>query len=86
MISPLSKDASSLYSNLYQSMPTADYVKTAIFDYLEQKRQILLLLLILKRNCKKYISENHPKVRFAGFTETGGLNVESLKIYFLKHR
>ena len=80
VISPLSKDASALYTNLYQSMPTADYVKTAMFDYLEQKSANIVAVVDPKKGTtKKYISENHPKVRFAGFTETGGLNVESLK-------
>jgi len=80
VISPLSKDASSLYTNLYQSMPTADYLKTAMFDYLEQKTANIVAVVDPKKGTtKKYISENHPKVRFAGFTETGGLNVESLK-------
>lgn len=80
VISPLSKDASSLYSNLYQSMPTTEYLKKAMFDYLEQKTANIVAVVDPKKGTsKKYISENHPKVRFAGFTETGGLNVESLK-------
>jgi len=87
VISPLSKDASSLYSNLYQSMPTADYLKTALFDYLEQKNANIVAVVDPKKGTtKKYISENHSKVRFAGFTETGGLNVESLRNLLVKNQ
>lgn len=80
VISPLSKDASSVYSNLYQSMPTTDYLKLAVFDYLEQKTANIVAVVDPKKgSSKKFISENHPKVRFASFTETGGLNVDNLR-------
>lgn len=80
VISPLSKDASAIHSNLYQSMPTADYLKTAMFDYLEQKMANIVAVVDPKKgSSKKYISENHPKVKFASFTENGGLNVDNLK-------
>jgi len=80
VISPLSKDASAIHSNLYQSMPTADYLKTAMFDYLEQKTANIIAVVDPKKgSSKKYIAENHPKVKFATFTENGGLNVDNLK-------
>lgn len=80
VISPLSKDASSVYTNLYQSMPTTDYLKLAIFDYLEQKTANIVAVVDPKKgSSKKFISENHPKVRFTSFTETGGLNVDNLR-------
>lgn len=80
VISPLSKDATVIHSNLYQSMPTSDYLKMAMFDYLEQKNANILAVVDPKKGTsKKFIIENHPKVRFASFTENGGLNGDNLK-------
>ena len=87
VISPLSKDASAIYSNLYQSMPTADYLKSAMFDYLVQKNANIVAVVDPKKgSTKKYISENYSKVRFASFTETGGLNVDNLRSLLSKNQ
>ncbi len=80
VISPLSKDDSILYSNLYQSMPTADYLKSAMFDYMNARSSNIIAVVDPKKgSVKKYISDNHTNVRFASFTDKGGLSPESLK-------
>ena len=87
VISPLSKDASAIYTNLYQSMPTSDYLKVAMFDYLEQKSANIVAVVDPKKgSVRKYISENHSKVRFATFTENGGLNADNLKSLLSKNQ
>lgn len=87
VISPLSKDASSVYSNLYQSMPTTDYLKLAIIDYLKQKSANIVAVVDPKKgSSKKFISENLSKARFASFTETGGLNVDNLRSLLSKNQ
>lgn len=80
VISPLSKDSGKLYSNLYQSMPTPDYLKSAMFEYMNSKSANIIAVVDPKKaTIRKYISENHTNVRFASFTDKGGLSTESLK-------
>lgn len=81
VISPLSKDNSMVYSNLYQTMPTTDNLKGAMFDYLNQKNGNLIAIVDPKKgSIKKYISSNHPNVKMADYT------VESLKSLLSKDR
>lgn len=81
VISPLSKDNSMVYSNLYQTMPTTDNLKGAMFDYLNQKSANLIAIVDPKKgSIKKYISSNHPNVKMADYT------VESMKNLFVKDR
>lgn len=81
VISPLSKDNSMVYSNLYQTMPTSDNLKGAMFDYLNQKNANLIAIVDPKKgSIKKYISSNHPNVKMADYT------VESMKGLLAKDR
>jgi LysM repeat protein len=81
VISPLSKDNSMVYSNLYQTMPTTDNLKGAMFDYLNQKSANLVAIVDPKKgSIKKYISGNHPNVKMADYT------VESMKGLLVKDR
>jgi len=81
VISPLSKDNSMVYSNLYQTMPTTDNLKGAMFDYLNQKSANLIAIVDPKKgSIKKYISGNHPNVKMADYT------VESMKGLLVKDR
>lgn len=81
VISPLSKDNSMVYSNLYQTMPTTDNLKGAMFDYLNLKNGNLIAIVDPKKgSIKKYISSNHPNVKMADYT------VESMKNLLVKDR
>ncbi|RRJ93007.1 amino acid ABC transporter substrate-binding protein [Flavobacterium macacae] len=81
VISPLSKDNSMVYSNLYQTMPTSETLKGAMFDYLNQKNANLIAIVDPKKgSIKKYISSNHPNVKMADYT------VESMKGLLAKDR
>lgn len=81
VISPLSKDNSMVYSNLYQTMPTSETLKGAMFDYLNQKNANLIAIVDPKKgSIKKYISNNHPNVKMADYT------VESMKGLLAKDR
>lgn len=87
VISPLSKDSGKLYSNLYQSMPTAEYLKSAMFDYMNSKNgNIIAVVDPKKASTRKYISDNYGNVRFASFTDKGGLSPESLKSLLVKNQ
>lgn len=87
VISPLSKDSGKLYSNLYQSMPTVDYLKSAMFDYMNSKNgNIVAVVDPKKASTRKYISDNYSNVKFASFTDKGGLSPESLKSLLVKNQ
>ncbi|RKS25270.1 LysM repeat protein [Flavobacterium endophyticum] len=87
VISPLSKDSGKLYSNLYQSMPTVDYLKSAMFDYMNSKNgNIIAVVDPKKASTRKYISDNYSNVKFASFTDKGGLSPESLKSLLVKNQ
>lgn len=80
VISPLSKDLGNPIPNLYQSIPTNEVVKNAMFDYMRAKKgNIIAVVDRKKESVIKYIKENQKDVRFAAFTEKGSLSIESLR-------
>jgi hypothetical protein len=80
VISPLSKDSANPIDNLYQSIPSNDVVKNAMFDYMRSKNgNIVAVVDRKKESIINYIKQNQKGVAFASLTETGGLDVSSLK-------
>ena len=87
VISPLSKDVGDAYSNLYQTIPTTVTIRNTVFDFMRSKGgNIIAVVDKKKESVRKYILENQKDVRFAALTETGGLNVESLKSLLVKNK
>lgn len=81
VISPLSKDNSMVYSNLYQSVPTPETLKGSLFDYLYSKDANVLAVIDPKKvSAKNYLTQNHPKVRMSEFS------LESVKGMLVKDR
>ncbi|NDP26971.1 MAG: LysM peptidoglycan-binding domain-containing protein [Flavobacterium sp.] len=87
VISPLSKDIGSSFPNLYQTIPTNDALKTAVFDYMRAKQgNIIAVVDKKKESVRQYIQQNHPDVKFASLLENGNLSAESLKGLFVKDK
>ena len=87
VISPLSKDIGNPYSNLYQTIPTIDATKNAIFDYMNSKKgNIIAVIDKKKESIRQYIKDNHKEVQFASLLENGTLAPESLKKLFVKDK
>jgi LysM repeat protein len=87
VISPLSKDSANPIDNLYQSIPTNDVVRNAVFDYMRAKNgNIVAVVDKKKESVTNYIKQNQKGVVFAALTETGGLDVASLKSLLLPNR
>jgi hypothetical protein len=85
VISPLSKDVGSAYPNLYQTIPTNDALKTAMFDFMRSKGgNIIAVVDKKKESVIQYIKENQKDVQFAAFQSNGSLSSESLKSLFVK--
>ncbi|MNE34427.1 hypothetical protein D3C80_1281500 [compost metagenome] len=87
VISPLSKDVGISFPNLYQTIPTAETIRSAMFDFMRSKDgNIIAVIDKRKESIRKYIQENQKDVVFAALAENGGLSVESLKSLFVKNK
>ncbi|MFH6997091.1 LysM peptidoglycan-binding domain-containing protein [Flavobacterium sp. FlaQc-57] len=87
VISPLSKDKANPIDNLYQTIPSNDVVRNAVFDFMRAKNgNIVAVVDKKKESVISYIKQNQKGVVFAGLTETGGLDVASLKSLLLPNR
>ncbi|MDA6071283.1 LysM peptidoglycan-binding domain-containing protein [Flavobacterium sp. AC] len=87
VISPLSKDKANPIDNLYQTIPSNDVVRNAIFDYMRSKNgNIVAVVDKKKESVISYIKQNQKGVVFAALTETGGLDVANLKSLLLPNR
>ena len=87
VISPLSKDQGNALPNLYQTIPTSETLRTAMFDYMRTKGgNIIAVVDKKKESVRQYIRENHKDVQFAPLQDNGSLSVEGLKGLFVKDR
>lgn len=85
VISPLSKDVGSAYPNLFQTIPTNEALKTAMFDYMRSKGgNIIAVVDKKKESVIQYIKEYQKDVQFAALQPNGSLSTESLKSLFVK--
>lgn len=87
VISPLSKDVGNPLNNLYQTIPTSDEVKNAMFEYMRAHNgNIMAVVDKKKESIVKYIKEYQKEVPFVAFKENGSLSSESLKSMLVKDR
>lgn len=87
VISPLSKDVGNPLPNLYQTIPTADNLKIAIFDFMKSKRGNMIAVIDKKReSSKQYFDQNQKEVKIAPLSEAGSLSAASLKSLFVKDK
>lgn len=87
VISPLSKDVGNPYRNLYQTIPSNEALKNAMFDYMKIKNgNIIAVVDRKKESVIQYIKENQKEVQFVEFKDNGGLSTESLKSMLVKDK
>ena len=85
VISPLSKDLGNPITNLYQTVPSNDVLKLAMFDYMRSKKgNILAVVDKKKESVIQYIKQNHPDVKFVGLKVDGNVSEESLRSMLVK--
>jgi len=78
VISPL-RETSKTYSNLYQSMPSGDFVKNVMFDYIRSKGGNMIALIDRKKgSSKQFIEEFHKDIFIAPLAEKGGVIGDSI--------
>lgn len=84
VISPLSKDQVVSFANVYQSVPSPDAVKNAMFDYMRSKNGNMIAVVDKKKlSIIQFIKENHKDVKFSTLTENGAVSAENLKSLFV---
>ncbi len=87
VISPLSKEVGKKYSNLYQSMPSTELLRSSIFDFMKAKNGNIIAVVDNKKgSVKQYIQEMQPDVRIAGLSAKGSVVADSLRVLFQKDR
>ena len=87
VISPLSKEIGKKYTNLYQSMPSVEFLRNSIFDFMKAKNGNIIAVVDTKKgSVKQYIQEMQPNVRIAGLSEKGTFVADSLKVLFQKDK
>jgi LysM repeat protein/ABC-type branched-subunit amino acid transport system substrate-binding protein len=87
VISPLSKDIGNSFPNLYQTIPTVEVTRKAMFDYLASKSENSIAVIDKKKeSVRQYIKENQKGIQFAALQENGSLSAESLKSLLVKDK
>ena len=85
VISPLSKEIGKSYANLFQSMPSSDFGKTAMFNYMMSKNGNIIVVSEPKKVYNKdFIAKNYPAAKFVTLLDNGALDVTNLKAQFIK--
>ena len=80
VISPLSKEETKPYANLFQSVPTAEKVKLSMLGYLKAKGGNIIAVVDAKKgSSKQFISYNLPSAKFAPLSPDGTIIVDGLK-------
>jgi LysM repeat protein len=88
VISPLSKDEEGKgYPNLFQTMPSNESVKNAMFDYMNTKNgNIIAIIDPKKAGIKQYIDAYQKDTKLVGFSEKGSFVSDSIKKHFVKDK
>jgi LysM repeat protein len=87
VISPLSKEISKTFPNLYNSMPSEDALKKKIFAYMNERNgNIIAVVEPNYTEITDYIKTNHTNVKWAGLNAKGLIVSDSIKKHFVKDK
>ena len=87
VISPLSKDAGKNFKNLYTSMPSSEFIKDEMFDFMQEKSGNIIAVIDAKKLAiKKYIIENQKETKLATVDSKGVLSSDNLKSLLVKDK
>lgn len=87
VISPLSREETDPFINLYQSVPTAEMVRMSMLDYLKLKNGAVIAVVDVKKGSSKdFIKQYYPGVAFAALNADGTVIVDALKRMLVKDK
>lgn len=79
VISPLSKEAGKLYSNLLQSMPSNELVKSSMMEFIRSKNGNIAAIVDPKKiSTRQYLTDNYKEVKLVALNEKGLLVAEGV--------
>lgn len=85
VISPLSKEVGMKLPNLYNAVPSEQYMMDKLFNYFKEKQgNVIAVVSPKKKSTKDYFLDNYPNVKYPQFTENGSFDLNSLKALLLK--
>ncbi len=78
VISPLSNETISGVSNLYQAMPSSNYLKEYLLNYFEKNNENTLALIHSKKQgTRNFLTEKYPAVKIVELKPNGIISTES---------
>ncbi|WP_333878003.1 LysM peptidoglycan-binding domain-containing protein [Flavobacterium sp.] len=87
VISPLSKELGKKYTNLYQSMPSVDQMRSAIFQFMKTKGGNIVAVVDAKKgSVKQYLQEMQSETKIVGLSAKGTFVADSLRIHLQKDK
>ena len=87
VISPLSKETGKAYHNLYQSMPSENFLKSAMFNYMLSKNGNIIVVSDPKKvQNREFILKNYQQAKFVQLGESGALIAENLRSLLVKDK
>jgi len=87
VISPLSKEAGKLYSNLLQSMPSNDLVKSSMMEFIRSKNGNIAAVVDPKKlSTRQYLTDNYKEVKLIALNEKGLLVAEGVARNLVKDK
>lgn len=87
VISPLSKELGKKYANLYQSMPSVDQMRSAVFQFMKTKGGNIVAVVDAKKgSVKQYLQEMQSETKIVGLSAKGTFVADSLRIHLQKDK
>ncbi|NUY82430.1 LysM peptidoglycan-binding domain-containing protein [Flavobacterium sp. MAH-1] len=87
VISPLSKESAKKFSNLYQAMPSEQYTKKMVLDFMVGKGANIVVVSDPKRTSnREFITTNYPDVKFAEVDPSGSVSADKLRALLVKDK
>lgn len=87
VISPLSKEMGKGYKNLYQTMPSSEHMRTAIFDFMRSKNGNIVAIVDAKKGSViQYLNGEQKDVKIVGLSDKGTLVSDSLFVKLNKDK
>jgi LysM repeat protein len=87
VISPLSKESGKSFPNLFQAMPSEQFTRKAMLDYLVSKNGNIIVVADPKRVANRdFITANYKGIQFADLDAAGNVLPDNLRAKLAKDR
>ena len=87
VISPLSKEVGLKLPNLYNAVPSEDYMVKKLFEYFKVNNgNVVAVVSNKKGSTKEYLESRYQDIKFPGYTAKGSVDTDQLKIFLQKNK